>query len=403
MRLESKIYVAGHRGLVGSALLRGLRERGYRNLITRSHGELDLEHQIAVDGFFAHERPQYVLLAAAKVGGILANSIYPVDFLLRNLRIESNVIEASWRYPVEGLLFLGSSCIYPRLAPQPIKEDYVLTGLLEATNEPYALAKIAGIELCEAYNRQYGTRFLSVMPANLYGPNDNYDLETSHVLPALIRKFHLAKLAMQGDWSAIRVDERVFGPIPADFCGALSGSHQPEKSTIQPSAPDKVNGKGAPIVRLWGTGLPRREFLFSDDLADACIFLMNQLDDLFGNNPPFSTQQSALGTQHGLSGQLRKTVPSHHSSLTAERCSYASHHLINIGCGEDLTISELAKMVAGIVGYEGPVEWDCTKPDGTPRKLLEVSRITNLGWKPKTSLEEGIRRAYQDYLHKGES
>jgi GDP-L-fucose synthase len=392
MNLESTIYIAGHRGLVGSALLRSLQESGYRNLITRTHGELDLESQPAVDRFFADQRPRYVLLAAAKVGGIHANSTYPVDFLLRNLRIQTNVIEASWRYQVAGLLFLGSSCIYPKLAPQPLKEEYVLTGLLEATNEPYAIAKISGIELCEAYNRQYGTRFLSVMPTNLYGLHDNYDLESSHVLPALIRKFHLAKLARQGDWSGIKHDEATRGPIPADFFAALTRSGKPDDLSPPRAAPNASDRKLEPAVRLWGTGSPRREFLFADDLADACAFLMNRLDDLFGGNaPPPGTQLPAFDT--------RRPAPfADPSSVATDRCSFASHHLINIGRGEDLTIRELASMVAEIVGYDGAVEWDPAKPDGTPRKLLDVSRLTNLGWKPKISLEEGIRSAYRDYL-----
>jgi GDP-L-fucose synthase len=377
MNSESRIYVAGHCGLVGSALLRGLRQRGYRNLITRTHAELDLEHQPAVESFFAEEHPQVVLMAAAKVGGIHANFTYPVDFLLRNLRIETNIIEAAWRHGVSGLLFLGSSCIYPKLAPQPLREEYVLAGLLEPTNEPYAIAKIAGIELCEAYNRQYGTRFLSVMPTNLYGPNDNYDLQNSHVLPALIRKFHLAKLAARRDWNGIRADEAIFGPIPAEVYEGLTGSRRSEGPSTGPPPPDFSNPQSSPKVALWGTGSPRREFLFSDDLADACIFLLNRLDDLFKSvsNKPL----------HLVEG------------------SFASHHLINIGFGEDLTIRELADIVAGIVGFDGPVDWDSTQPDGTPQKLLDVSRITSLGWKPRTSLAEGIRMAYQDYLHKGQA
>jgi GDP-L-fucose synthase len=344
--------------------------------MTRTHGELNLESQTAVDRFFAEEHPEYVLLAAAKVGGIHANFAYPVDFLLRNLRIETNVIEASWRYGVKGLLFLGSSCIYPKFAPQPLKEDYLLTGLLEATNEPYAIAKISGIELCEAYNRQYGSRFLSVMPTNLYGLNDNYDLESSHVLPALIRKFHLAKLATQGDWSRIKKDEATHGHIPLDFYNALTGSKEWDEPSSRSFAAGAPDDEFKPAVRLWGTGSPRREFLYSDDLADACVFLMNRLDDLFETTPH----------------------PAPHSPHT----SFASHHLINVGRGEDLTISELAEAIAEIVGYEGPVEWDQTKPDGAPRKLLDVSRITKLGWRPKISLEEGLRLAYRDYLENSE-
>jgi GDP-L-fucose synthase len=384
---ESKIYVAGHRGLAGSALVRGLLHRGCANLILRTHTELDLELQPAVESFFAEERPEYVFMAAAKVGGIHANFAYPVDFLLRNLRIQINVIEAAWRHGVSGLIFLGSSCIYPKLAPQPLKEESVLAGLLEPTNEPYAIAKIAGIELCEAYNRQHGTRFLSVMPTNLYGPSDNYDLQNSHVLPAFIRKFHLAKLAARKDWKGIRADEAAFGPIPADVSSSLTGTpispsphpRVPPTSHLPVSSPP---GLTMPTVALWGTGSPRREFLFSDDLADACIFLINRLDDLF---------IEGTGSTGFRSGASRR------------ESSFASDHLINIGYGEDLTIRELAELVAGIVGFDGPVEWDHTKPDGTPQKLLDVSRITSLGWKPKTSLAEGIRLAYEDYLDKGKA
>lgn len=388
LNLESRIYIAGHRGLAGSALLRCLLGRGYSNLITCTHEELDLENQPAVERFFAEEQPEYVLLAAAKVGGIHANSTYPVDFLLRNLRIETNVIEASWRYQVKGLLFLGSSCIYPGLAPQPLKEEYVLTGLLETTNEPYAIAKIAGIELCEAYNRQYGTRFLSVMPTNLYGLNDNYDLEASHVLPAFIRKFHLAKLAARGDRDGIKRDEIRYGQIPADFLDAITGREPPGEPALSSLTQDPSYQKRHPAVKLWGTGSPRREFLFSDDLADACLFLMTRLDELFaGDDIRAATQHSPLSTQH--------------PALNPQHGSLAARHLINIGSGEDLAISELAAVVGRIVGYEGPVEWDSTKPDGTPQKLLDVSRITNLGWQPRTSLEEGIRLAYRNYLNKG--
>lgn len=403
MDLDARIYVAGHRGLVGSALLRRLQREGYRNLIIRTHAELDLEQQSAVAAFFAAERPQYVFLAAAKVGGILANATQPVDFLLNNLRIAINVIEASWRHGVAGLLFLGSSCIYPRLAPQPLKEEYVLAGLLETTNEPYALAKLAGLELCEAYNRQYGTRFLNVMPANLYGPNDNYHLTTSHVLPALIRKFHLAKLASAGDWAAVAADEALHGSVPADFRSGLEAapkSGQLPAETAMAGGPEQSIG---PVVRLWGTGSPRREFLFSDDLADACIFLMNHLDDLF----------AASDVPSEIHHQPRDTglVPSHPPrqqpapllSRLKEPHALAARHLINVGSGEDLSIRELAAMVARIVGYHGPIEWDVTKPDGTPRKLLAPTRILQLGWKPKTGLEDGIHLAYRDYLDKGKS
>jgi GDP-L-fucose synthase len=365
MHKSSKIFIAGHRGLVGSALARRFTAEGYTNIITRTHTELDLESNNKVSQFFEKERPEYVLQAAGRVGGILANSRYPVDFLLRNLKIQNNVLEAAWRYGVAGLLFLGSSCIYPKLAPQPLREESLLTSLLEPTNEPYAIAKIAGIELCEAFNRQYGTRFLSVMPTNLYGPSDNYDLENSHVLPALIRKFHLGKLAMNGDSAGIGKDEERFGPIPEPLrTNLLTAAASPlTHSPIHPFT-------HSPVV-IWGSGSPRREFLYSDDLTDACLFLMQRLEEIF------ATQAAVYS-------------PNQHSN--------ASQHLFNIGSGRDLTIQELAGLVAHEVGYKGEVEWDSTKPDGTPQKLLDVSRLANLGWQSSISLEEGVSLAYRDYL-----
>ncbi len=315
MQHDSKIYVAGHRGLVGSALMRQLKTNGYRNFVTRTHAELNLTDQTAVRDFFAAEKPEYVFLAAARVGGIHANNTYPAEFIFSNLAIQTNVIHESWRNNVKRLLFLGSSCIYPRACPQPMKEEYLLTGPLEATNRPYAVAKIAGIEMCWAYNRQYGTHYLAAMPTNLYGPGDNYDLQNSHVLPALIRKMHEAKL--RGDKEMV----------------------------------------------VWGTGTPRREFLYSNDMADACVYLMNLPDEKYG----------LLLTDN--------IAP-----------------LINIGCGEDQTIRELAELVKNIVGFGGELVFDTSKPDGTPRKLLEVSKIAQLGWRAKTELREGIRLAYMDYL-----
>jgi GDP-L-fucose synthase len=305
MEKNSKIYVAGHRGLVGSAIVRSLRRSGYENLVLRSSDELDLERQAPVETFFDQERPEYVFLAAAKVGGIWANSTFPAEFIHNNLVIAANIVHSSYRFGAKKLLFLGSSCIYPKHCPQPMKEEYLLSGYLEPTNEPYAVAKIAGIKLCQAYNRQYGTRFISIMPTNLYGPGDNFDLKTSHVLPALIRKFHEAK----------------------------------------------VNGDGS--VEIWGTGVPRREFLYVDDLADACLFLMNH---------------------------------------------YEEDDIINVGVGKDQSIRELAEMVGEIVGFEGDFRFDPTLPDGTPLKLLDVSRLTALGWQARTPLREGIKRAYQWYL-----
>jgi len=315
MNKTDKIYVAGHRGLVGSAIVQTLESAGYNNICTRTHQELDLTDQPSVEAFFKAESPDYVFLAAAKVGGILANNEYPAEFIQQNLAIQSNVIHEAWRAGVKRLLFLGSSCIYPKACPQPIKEEYLLTGPLEPTNRPYALAKIAGIEICWAYNRQYGTQYLAAMPTNLYGPGDNYDLEKSHVLPALIRKMHEAKT----------------------------------NSTEQ--------------VVIWGTGKPRREFLFNHDMAEACVYLMNMEDEKY---------QSFINEE---------TAP-----------------LINIGVGEDLTIAELAETVASVIGYQGKLVYDTSKPDGTMQKLLDVSRVNALGWKAKTNLAEGIQIAYQDWL-----
>lgn len=302
---NARIYVAGHRGLVGSAIVRRLEADGYEDLITRTSKDLDLTDSKAVDEFFSSERPEYVFLAAAKVGGILANSTYPVDFLRDNLAIELSVLEAAHRHGVKKLLFLGSSCIYPKFAPQPMREEHLLTGELEPTNEPYAIAKIAGIKLCEAYRRQHGRDFISAMPTNLYGPNDNFDLETSHVLPALIRRFHEAKES------------------------------------------------GDATVTMWGTGSPRREFLHVDDLADACLHLME---------------------------------------------NYSDSETINVGVGEDVSILELATLIKEIVGFEGGISQDTTKPDGTPRKLLDVSRLNALGWRASIPLEEGIRATYEWFL-----
>jgi len=304
MQTTDKIYVAGHRGMVGSAITRKLQKEGFSNLVFRTSRELDLKSQAAVQDFFAAERPDYVFLAAAKVGGIMANNTYRGEFLYDNLMIQNNTIDSAYRNGVKKLMFLGSSCIYPKLAPQPLKEDYLLTGLLEETNEPYAIAKIAGIKLCDAYRSQYGCNFISVMPTNLYGPNDNYDLNNSHVLPALIRKFHEAKQS------------------------------------------------SAPTVTMWGSGKPKREFLHADDLADACFYLM----------------------QH-----------------------YNEPGLVNIGTGEDLEIGELALLVKETVGYAGEIVHDRSKPDGTPRKLMDVSKLHSFGWKHQISLKDGLRRVYEEY------
>lgn len=326
MNKNAKIYIGGHRGLVGSALMRCLQAQSYTNIVARTHAELDLTDRVATEAFFAAEKPEYVFLAAAKVGGIHANNTYPAEFILSNLAIQTNVIHAAYRAGVKRLLFLGSSCIYPRDCPQPIKEEYLLTGPLESTNRPYAVAKIAGIEQCWSYNRQYGTQFLAVMPTNLYGPGDTYDLANSHVIPALIRKFHEAK----------------------------------ERS-------DKE-------VVVWGTGTPRREFLYSDDMAGACVFLMNLPDEEFNR-------------LLWPAGSPRESVDSNLAPF------------INIGAGVDLTIRELAECVRETVGFAGVIVFDASKPDGTPRKLLDVSRLNALGWRANLSLQDGLKCAYHDFMH----
>lgn len=335
---EARIYVAGHRGMVGSAIVRRLEAEGYGRIVTRTRAELDLIDQRAVTEFFRGERVDVVFMAAARVGGIHANNTYRADFIYENLMVECNVVHAAFKAGVERLLFLGSSCIYPRSCPQPMREEYLLSGPLEPTNEPYAIAKIAGIKLCESYNRQYGTRYRSVMPTNLYGPNDTFDLKNSHVLPAMLRKFHLAKLAGQGDREGIRRDEERFGPIPADLREAFPG------------------------VRLWGSGAPRREFLHVDDMAAACVFVMQLSDEQY-----------------------------------AHACAEGGVSHLNVGCGKDHTIRELAEGVRRAVGFEGEAAWDPTQPDGMPRKLLDVSRLSGLGWSPRIELTEGIKRTYEWY------
>ncbi|MFZ2540289.1 MAG: GDP-L-fucose synthase [Gallionella sp.] len=348
MNPDSKIYIAGHRGLAGSAITRELQRQGYTNIVTRTHAELDLEDAVATRKFFEQERPEIVFLAAAKVGGIHANNTYPVDFLMSNLLIEANICRAAHATNVARLIFLGSSCIYPRDCPQPIKEEYLLTGPLEPTNRPYALAKIAGIEMCWSYNRQYGTKWLAAMPTNLYGPGDNYDLNNSHVLPALIRKLHLAKLAQAGDIEGINLDEATHGLIPADLKAKLL-----ESCTLHL----------APEVVLWGSGAPKREFLYVDDLANALVFL------------------ATLDEKH------------YNALVEPSKCP-----LINVGTGTDLTIRELAETVARVVGYTGKFVQDASKPDGTIRKVMDVSKIRNLGWTPKVDLKEGIDLVYHSYL-----
>jgi len=362
---DSRIYVAGHKGMVGSAIVRRLQSEGYRHILTRDRKKLDLTDQRAVREFFRNERIDAVFLAAARVGGIYANNTYPAEFIYQNLLIQTHLIHEAYRAGVERLLFLGSSCIYPKHAPQPLKEQYLLTGYLEPTNEPYAIAKIAGIKLCESYNRQYGTSYRSVMPTNLYGPEDNFDLESSHVLPAMVRKFHLAKLALRRAWGDIDKDEKQFGRIPEDIRDSL---------TVLSRAQQANPSQKPAAVRLWGSGNPRREFLHVDDAASACLFVMRLPDEKY----------NAIQVSASKNGDLvTNTAPNF------------SH--INIGAGEDLTIKELAEIVKTAIGYEGYTTWDTSRPDGTPRKLLDVSRLNSMGWKAEINLAEGIQQTYRWY------
>jgi GDP-L-fucose synthase len=364
MDQHARIYIAGHRGMVGSAIIRRLRAKGYERLITRRHAELDLTDQAAVRRFFQDHPIDHVVLAAARVGGIQANNRFPADFIYQNLMIEANVIHAAHQAGVRHLLFLGSSCIYPKHANQPLREEDLLGGWLEPTNEPYAVAKIAGIKLCESYNRQHGTDYRSVMPTNLYGPGDNFDLETSHVLPALIRKFHLARLARDNNWPAIAADEARHGLIPQDMRRSLG-------------IPGSLESETAPQVILWGSGQPYREFLHVDDLAAACLFVMQQPANALKHLFAATTADSGRGTSD--------------HNLRPETC------LLNVGTGRDLTIRALAETVAAVVGFDGEIVWDTGKPDGTPRKQLDTSRLAQLGWKPHIGLREGIQHTYRDY------
>lgn len=344
MDTNARIYVAGHRGLVGSAIWNNLFAKGYTNLIGKTHSELDLMDSVAVARFFEVERPEYVFLAAAHVGGIIANNTYRADFIYRNLQIQNNVIGESWRYGVKKLLFLGSTCIYPKEAQQPMKEDALLTGPLEYTNEPYAIAKIAGLKMCESFNLQYGTNFIAVMPTNLYGPNDNFHLERSHVLPAMVRKMHLANALMKGDWDAIRKD---LDRRPVE--GVTGNQTDREITELL-----KKYGITADSLTLWGTGKPLREFLWSEEMADACVYIMEKVDFL------------------------------------------NSH--INIGTGKEISIRDLACLIKETTGYSGEILFDASKPDGTMRKLTDVSKLNGLGWKHTIEIDEGVRRIYQWYL-----
>ena len=358
----AKIYVAGHKGLVGSAIWNNLKSKGYTNLMGRDSAKLDLRNQIAVEQFFAAEQPEYVFLAAAKVGGIMANSKYRADFLYENLMIQNNIIHCAWKYKVKKLLFLGSTCIYPRDAAQPMTENCLLTGALEYTNEPYAMAKIAGLKLCESYNLQYGTNFIAVMPTNLYGPNDNFDLERSHVLPALIRKMYLGSCLEKGDWNAIRADLNRY-PI-----GEVNGDSKEEdiRSILDRFGIKQTTASNKVSIEIWGTGEPLREFLWSEEMADACVYIMEQVDF------------TALAI---LSGE--KEIRNCH---------------INIGTGKEITIKGLALLIKEKVGFKGAVIFDASKPDGTMRKLTDPSKLHALGWKHKIEIEEGIEKILEWYI-----
>ena len=354
MKKDSKIYVAGHRGLVGSAIWNNLISKGYTNLVGRTHQELDLMDGVAVREFFDREQPEYVVLAAAHVGGIMANLKYRADFIYQNLQIQQNVIGESWRHGVKKLLFLGSTCIYPREAPQPIPETALLTSPLEYTNEPYAIAKIAGMKMCESFNLQYGTNYIAVMPTNLYGPRDNFNLETSHVMPAMIRKMHLARLLNEGDWDGLRAD------LKARPVEGVDGS----ASIAEIKAVLEKYGITTEALKLWGTGAPIREFLWSEDMADASVYCLEHIDfaDVRGTDPD------------------------------VRNCH------INIGSGKEITIKQLAMLVKQVVGYRGEIEWDSTKPDGTLRKLTDVSKLHGLGWHHRMEIEDGVPALYRWYL-----
>jgi GDP-L-fucose synthase len=379
MNKDSKIYIAGHRGLVGSAILKNLQGKGYTNFVTRTHSELDLKDAVAVAQFFEAEKPEYVFLAAAKVGGIIANNTYRADFIYENLMIQNNVIHQAYVHGAGKLMFLGSTCIYPKNAPQPMKEEALLTSTLEYTNEPYAIAKIAGIKMCEGYNLQYGTNFISVMPTNLYGPNDNFNLETSHVLPALLRKIHLGKALEENNWTTIKEDlnkrpiERITGEASKQ---EILKVLQQYGLSLQPvpvlAGDDEYNPQESVVsVEIWGSGKPMREFLWSEDMADACVFLMETHD---ASNPRNPSQSAPL-----------KSVE-----------SAATH--INIGTGKEISIAQLANIIKESIGFQGDLVFNTSKPDGTMRKLTDVSKLNALGWKHSIELKEGIERMYEWYL-----
>ena len=359
MNKNSVIYIAGHRGLVGSAILSNLKSKGYNNILTRTAAELDLRNQEAVESFFEEEKPEYVFLAAAKVGGIIANNTYRADFIYDNLQIQNNVIHSAYKTGVKKLLFLGSTCIYPKECPQPMKEEYLLTDVLEYTNEPYAIAKIAGIKMCESYNIQYGTNFFSVMPTNLYGPNDNFDLEKSHVLPALIRKIHLGLCLEDDDWDGIRAD---FYKNPVEGVDGMSSKKQILDKLNKYGVSEDASGNVK--IEIWGSGKPMREFLWSEEMADACVYIMENAD---------------------------------FDDVVKDKTEIRNTH-INIGTGKDVSIKHLVELIKDVVGFSGEFYFNTDKPDGTMRKLTDVSKLHSLGWRHKIEIEEGVKMLYEWYL-----
>jgi GDP-L-fucose synthetase len=394
---SSKIYIAGHKGLVGSAIWNNLNARGYTNLIGCSHHELDLTDQQAVENFFAKEKPDAVVLAAAFVGGIMANSLYRADFIMQNMKMQCNIISTAYKYKVKKLLFLGSTCIYPKNAPQPMKEDALLTSPLEYSNEEYAIAKIAGLKMCESYNLQYGTNYIAVMPTNLYGPNDNFHLENSHVMPAMMRKVYLAKLIHENNWDAIKVDmnKRPINPVSklAEQIGNenVDGNSSKERILQALAFYGIENNK----VTLWGTGSPLREFLWSEDMADASVYLLLNVDfkDIIGIE-----KYSSVFYGVKADGEVNRNNSEGRGGAIPSLGEIRNCH-INIGTGKELTIKDLSALVAKTVNFTGEIVWDETKPDGTPRKLINVDKLHSLGWKHKVEIEEGVEKLYKWYQH----
>ena len=395
LKKDSKIFVAGHRGLVGSAIWNNLKSRGYNNLIGRSHAELDLTDQLAVKQFFDKERPDAVVLAAAFVGGIMANSLYRADFIMQNMKMQCNVIEQSYLHKVKKLLFLGSTCIYPKDAPQPMKEDTLLTSPLEYTNEEYAIAKIAGMKMCESYNLQYGTNYIAVMPTNLYGPNDNFHLENSHVLPAMMRKIYLAKLIHDNNWDAIQIDMDKRPINPTAKLALEIGESNVDGKESQERILKALSFYGIEDnkVTLWGDGSPLREFLWSEDMADASVHVLLNIDfkDIIGIE-----KYSSVFYGVKSDGEVNRNNSEGRGGAIPSLGEIRNCH-INVGTGKELTIKSLAEMVVKTVGFEGEVCWDSTKPNGTPRKLIDVSKLHSLGWQHKVEIEDGVERLYEWY------